>query len=77
MTIQQHAEQFGSRTTAQTLLNRRLGQFGLFTDDLPDTCEVADIIDQLEEAVKGNDKEAIKYILSGVDLDWLGEIVMS
>ena len=51
MTIQQHAEKFGARNTAQTLFRKRIASFGLFADDLPDTCEVADIIDSLEEMI--------------------------
>ena len=77
MTIQQHAEQYGARTTAQTLFRNRIRQFGLFADDLPDTCEVADIIDSLEEAIGNDDREEVKSILSEVTMDWVEEIIMS
>lgn len=77
MTIQQHAEKFGARNTAQTLFRNRIRQFGLFTDDLPDTFEIADIIDSLEEAIGNDDREAVKEILSEVTLDWVGELIMS
>ena len=77
MTIQQHAEKFGARNTAQTLFRKRIASFGLFADDLPDTCEVADIIDSLEEAIGNNDGEEVKSILCEVTLDWVGELIMS
>ena len=77
MTIQQHAEKFGARNTAQALFRKRIASFGLFADDLPDTCEVADIIDSLEEAIGNDDREEVKSILSEVTLDWVGELIMS
>ena len=77
MTIQQHAEKFGARNTAQTLFRNRIRQFGLFADDLPDTCEVADIIDSLEEAIGNDEREEVKSILSEVTMDWVEEIIMS
>jgi len=77
MTIQQHADKFGARNTAQTLFRNRIRQFGLFADDLPDTYEIADVIDSLEEAIEQNDREEVKQILSEVTLDWVGELIMS
>ena len=77
MTIQQHAEKFGARNTAQALFRKRIASFGLFTDDLPDTFEIADLIDSLEEAIGNDDREAVKSILSEVTMDWVCELIIS
>ena len=77
LTIQQHAEQFGSRATAHILLNQRLRKFGFFIDELPDTSEVADLLDELQSAVDCQDKELIKDLLSVVSFDWVGELILS
>lgn len=52
MTTIQYATIHGSRQTAIKLIDIRLRSYGISFDDMPDSSERCDIIDQLEEEIQ-------------------------
>ena len=51
--------------------------FGLGLSDLPDTCELADIVEELSDQLRDNpaDKESIKAILHSIDIDFIQQLI--
>lgn len=78
LTVEKMIQRDGNlRKTAKNILDLRLiSVFGLTSDDLPDTCEVADAIDEIEIALyNGIDEKAIKFVLSSIDIEFIESIV--
>ena len=65
------------RQTAKNILDLKLISIcGLSSDDLPDTCEIADIIDNIEAALlDGINQDDIKHELSQIDIEFIESIV--
>ena len=74
MTILEFIAEHGEEKTAYKLIDRQVQRiFGLGLSDLPDTCELADIVEELADQLRDNptDKESIKSILHGIDIDFI------
>lgn len=56
MNLEQFAEVHGSRKAARALINRELEKMicGMGLNDLPDTSELCDLIDELEGVIESN-----------------------
>lgn len=77
-TIEMTIAEIGARATAQKLVNLRVHMLtGIHVSDLPDTSELCDYVDILEDELKCEniDREAVKRILSDIDeatiQDWI------
>ena len=74
MTILEFIAEHGEEKTAYKLIDRQvLRIFGLGLSDLPDTCELADIVEELADQLRNNptDKASIKAILHSVNIDFI------
>jgi hypothetical protein len=74
MTILEFIATHGEEKTAYKLIDRQVNRiFGLGLSDLPDTCELADIVEELADQLRDNpaDKESIKAILHSVNIDFI------
>ena len=75
MTIQEYANKYGARKTAIKLVSYTIYQkIGLSVDDLPDTSELCNMYDDLEELIEDGyeeNKEQVKDILSQIDDDFI------
>lgn len=79
MTILEFIATHGEEKTAYKLIdNRVLRIFGLSLSDLPDTCEIADIIQELADQLTDDptDKESIKEIINSVDIDFIQNLIL-
>jgi O-phosphoseryl-tRNA(Cys) synthetase len=80
MTIKEHAAKHGAYGTARTLLNRHVQRImGVSLSDLPDTSEMANLSEEIEEAIVSNNdekemKRQINEILSEVTPEYIEEI---
>jgi hypothetical protein len=79
MTIFEYSEKHGARKCAIELVNRKISALSLgmlsSLSDLPDTSEVCDILDSLEDAIKGGDMADVREVLSEVDDDFVGRMI--
>ena len=78
MTILQFIAEHGEEKTAYKLIDRQVQRlFCLGLSDLPDTCELADIVEELADQLRDNptDKESIKAILHSVDIDFIQQLI--
>ena len=78
MTILQFIAEHGEEKTAYKLIDNQVQRiFGLSLSDLPDTCELADIVEELADQLRDNptDKESIKAILHSVDIDFIQTLI--
>lgn len=75
MTIQEFANKYGARKTAIKLVDYRIFNIiGLMTSDLPDTSELCNIYDELEDLIEDGyeaNKDSIKEILQDIDLSFI------
>ena len=75
MTFQEFANKYGARKTAIKLVDYRIFKIiGLMTSDLPDTSDLCNIYDELESLIEDgfdDNKDAIKDILSEIDLSFI------
>jgi hypothetical protein len=79
MTILQFIAEHGEEKTAYKLINNQvLRIFGLSLSDLPDTCELAETIEELADQLRDDptDKESIKSILHSVDIDFIQTLIL-
>jgi hypothetical protein len=79
MTILEFIAEHGEEKTAYKLIDRQVNRiFGLSLSDLPDTCELADIVEELADQLRDNptDKESIKAILHSVDIDFIQQLIL-
>jgi len=78
MTILEFISIHGEEKTAYKLIdNRVLRIFGLSLSDLPDTCEIANVLEELSDQLRDNpaDKESIKSILHSIDIDFIEQLI--
>jgi hypothetical protein len=74
LTILEFIAKHGEEKTAFKLIDKRIESIlGLSILDLPDTSEVADILEELADQLHDNptDKESIKAILHSVNIDFI------
>ena len=77
MTLKEFITEHGEEKTAYKLIsNKMVRNFGLSLECLPDTCELADMVEELAEQLKEdmNNKEAIREILEQVNEDFLEQL---
>ncbi len=77
LTIEKMLERDGNAyVTARNILNLRiLSIMGIGLDDLPDTAEIADIVDGIADAIEDDvDEQTIKNILSDVTFETIEEL---
>jgi hypothetical protein len=68
----------GSREVSIRLINSRLNKFvGLDMNDLPDTSELCDVIDELQEVLdsKTFSIDEIKDVLNNIDMEFIQDMV--
>ena len=78
LTVLQFIAEHGEEKTAYKLIDRQVNRiFGLSLSDLPDTCELADIVEELADQLRDNpsDKESIKSILHSIDIDFIEQLI--
>ena len=79
MTILEFIAEHGEEKTAYKLIDNQVKRvFYLGLSDLPDTCEVADIVQELADQLADNptDKESIKSILMQVNMEFIENIIL-
>lgn len=76
--IKELVSKHGARVVANTIVNKHISSnFGLSKDDLPDTEEMVDIVDEIEDVLNQdefNPKE-VNEILIRIDLNFIQELV--
>jgi hypothetical protein len=80
LTILQFIAKHGEEKTAFKLLDERvINLYGLSILDLPDTCEIAEICEELSDQLKNDptDKEAIKSIIHIIDMDFIEHLIFN
>lgn len=78
LTLKEFIAKHGEEKTAFKLVDKRIESiFGLSIFDLPDTSEVAELVEELADILQDNpnDKESIKYILNQIDIEFIERIV--
>lgn len=78
LTLKEFIAKHGVEKTAFKLVDKRIESiFGLSIFDLPDTSEVAELVEELANVLQDNpnDKESIKYILNQIDIEFIERIV--
>jgi hypothetical protein len=78
LTILEFIAKHGEEKTAFKLIDKRVTSIlGLSILDLPDTSEVAEILEELTDQLHDdpNDKESIKYILNQIDIEFIEQII--
>ena len=79
MTILEFIATHGEEKTAYKLIdNQVIRIFGLSLSDLPDTCDLANVLEELADQLRDNptDKEAIKSILHSIDIDFIQQLIL-
>ena len=77
LTIEKMLERDGNAyVTARNILNLRiLSIMGIGLDDLPDTAEIADIVESIADAIEGNiDEQTIKELIREVTFETIEEL---
>ena len=78
MTILEFIATHGEEKTAYKLIDNQVQRiFGLGLSDLPDTWELAEIVEELADQLRDNpaDKESIKSILHSIDIDFIQTLI--
>jgi hypothetical protein len=78
LTLKEYISKHGEEKTAFKLIDKRIESIlGLSILDLPDTSEVADILEELADQLHDNpnDKESIKSILMQIDIEFIEQII--
>jgi hypothetical protein len=68
----------GSRVMSNRLINSRINKIvGLDMNDLPDTSELCDVIDEIDELLQSKDYtiEDIKNVLDNINIDFIEDMV--
>jgi len=79
LTVKEYIRKHGEEKTAYKLADNRVKRIlGLSLTDLPDTCEIADIIEEIANILIDNpeDKEGVKEVLFQIDIDFLENIIL-
>lgn len=78
MTILEFIATHGEEKTAYKLIDRQVQRiFGLSLSDLPDTCDLANVLEELIDQLRDNpaDKDSIKAILHSIDIDFIQTLI--
>ena len=78
LTLKEFIAKHGEEKTAFKLIDKRIESIlGLSILDLPDTSEVADILEELADQLHDdpNDKESITSILMQIDIEFIEQII--
>jgi len=78
LTILEFIAKHGEEKTAFKLIDKRVTSIlGISILDLPDTSEVAEILEELADQLRDDptDKESIKSILIQIDIDFIEQII--
>ena len=68
----------GSREMSNRLINSRINKIvGLDMNDLPDTSELCDVIDELDELLQSKNYsiQEIKNVLDNIDMEFIQDMV--
>lgn len=79
-TIYGAIEKHGTRKVAEFFVDKHIQiNFGMCKSDLPDTAELCEIVDELEEHLKDDpiSRNTINEILSKIDFDFIQDLVFS
>ena len=80
LSLLQFIAKHGEEKTAFKLLNNQvIRMYGIGILDLPDTNEIAEIMEELSDQLKDDptDKEAVKSIINLVDIDFIEHIILN
>jgi hypothetical protein len=82
MTLQEYIEKYGTRKAAMQLVSKRIQSIiFLSLEDLPDTFELCELIDEIEDVLINGDmpyaKEQIKTILEQIDQDFIESLILN
>ena len=78
MTILEFIATHGEEKTAYKLIDNQVQRiFGLGLSDLPDTCDLANVLEELTDQLRDNpaDKDSIKAILHSIDIDFIQTLI--
>jgi hypothetical protein len=78
LTILEFIAKHGEEKTAFKLIDKRVTSIlGLSILDLPDTCDLANVLEELADQLHDDptDKESIKSILMQIDIDFIEQII--
>lgn len=78
LTILEYIAKHGAEKTAYKLIDNQVQRiFGLNLSDLPDTCDLANVLEELADQLQDNpaDKESIKIILHSIDIDFIESLI--
>ena len=79
MTVLEFIATHGEEKTAYKLIDRQVQRiFGLSLSDLPDTCDLANVLEELADQLRDNpaDKDSIKAILHSIDIDFIQTLIL-
>ena len=78
LTVLKFIAEHGEEKTAYKLIDKQVSRiFGLSLSDLPDTCDLANLVEELTDQLRDNptDKEAIRAILHSIDIDFIEQLI--
>jgi hypothetical protein len=78
LTVLEFIAEHGEEKTAYKLIDKQVSRiFGLGLSDLPDTCDLANVLEELADQLRDNptDKESIKAILHSIDIDFIEQLI--
>ena len=78
LTVLEFIAEHGEEKTAYKLIDKQVNRiFGLNLSDLPDTCDLANLVEELADQLRDNptDKEAIRAILHSIDIDFIEQLI--
>ena len=77
--LQNQVNEFGSREVSRKLVNSRIYRvIGIDMMDLPDTSELCDVVDELQELLDSKDYtiENIRSVLDTIDFEFIENMVL-
>ena len=78
LTVLEFIAEHGEEKTAYKLIDKQVSRiFGLNLSNLPDTCDLANLVEELADQLRDNpnDKEAIRAILHSIDIDFIEQLI--
>jgi hypothetical protein len=78
LTVLEFIAEHGEEKTAYKLIDKQIQRlFILSLSDLPDTCDLANLVEELADQLRDNptDKEAIRAILHSIDIDFIEQLI--
>lgn len=79
LTLKEYIRKHGEEKTAYKLVDNRVKRIlGLSISDIPDTCEIADIVQELADQLTDDpaDKKSIRAILQSIDIDLIERVIL-